>query len=87
MSKFDNDIAETLYGEHFPTDEIGSVQDFGWYGLFRTPFEGGTGGWILREDSQGFVDSSAYGSADELTKAWDYVVVQAMDFYAGADDE
>lgn len=85
--KFDNDISETLYADHFPTDEIGNVGDFGWYGLFKTPFLGGTGGWILFEDSQGFVDSAAYGSADELSKAWNCVVVQAMEYYADSDDE
>lgn len=49
-SKFENDLAERLYALT-PDEEIGSVQDAGWWGYFRQD----GGGVVLHEDTQGFV--------------------------------
>ena len=48
--KFSSDLAEQLYGET-PDEQSGSVDELGWFGLFRKERV------ILTEDSQGFVDA------------------------------
>lgn len=82
--KYDSDIAEQLSGET-PSDELGSVQDFGWYGLYlNEPISepGGTGGGtVLHEDSQGFVFAEQYDTDLEVNDRWHELQSLANDFY------
>ena len=69
-------LAEALYnvvGQGFEDDSLGSVEDFGWYGIIRRPhatFRTSDGfvtdgiGYILSEDSQGFFSYERMGLTD-----------------------
>lgn len=78
--KFDTPEAERLYGET-PDEELGSVQDFGWYGLYLAEMT------ILWEDSQGFVTSYAYFSTNNLLADWEELEGDAARFYGDEDAE
>lgn len=55
-------------------EELGDVQDFGWYGLFngiKVPGIKKKVYAIVSEDSQGFWDVYEYNSSKEVMKAWD----------------
>ena len=66
-TKFDSAETEALYEVSLdggPDEEIGSVDEQGWYGLMREER------CILHEDSQGFVDGTWFDTKDELEQAW-----------------
>lgn len=52
--------------------ELGSVQDFGWYGLLTNyrASDGSVRHVIAHESDQGFFDISEYDSAEEAQEAW-----------------
>ena len=76
MSKFDTPEAEALYLESTPDEEVGSVEDFGWYGLYRAEHV------ILYEDSQGFVTTfTAFDEGD-----WAALEVECAEFYGEYHD-
>lgn len=70
-SKFANEIAEKYYemsldGSH--DEEIGSVDELGWYAIFRAIDSTGKT-VIVHEDSQGFVDAEEY-TTEQGETAW-----------------
>lgn len=66
VHEVDRVTVENLY-QMTPEDEAGSVDEGGWYGLYRN--RNNSGGWILTEDSQGFVDATYY--EDGVQRVWD----------------
>lgn len=67
MSKFDSEKAERLYDEAaqgFADDEIGSVQELGWAGLFKSELA------YIVEDSQGFVWIEEFDTEADVEAAW-----------------
>lgn len=83
MSKFDSLLAEHLYGlslESQQDDEVGSVQELGWYGLFNQERA------ILWETNQGFVYAQDYDNDNALILAWAVVETEYRNFYAESDD-
>ena len=87
--KFPNDLAEALYQISLdgPDEEMGSVDEMGWYGLLLgiTPEEMGEFGqdvvdemegaqnFILSEDSYGFVDYEAFESEADAKARWEEI--------------
>ncbi len=61
------DWLDSLFGEQ-PTEEVGSVDELGWYGLVR--HEGRPGGLVLRQDEQGFRHVYETDSQAELDDLW-----------------
>lgn len=87
--KFPDELAEALYQLSLdgPDEEIGSVQEMGWYGLLLgvTPEEVGEYGeeaveqmegaqdFIISEDSQGFVDYESFESSADARYRWEEI--------------
>jgi hypothetical protein len=83
MSKFGNALAERLHEislEGGQDEEIGSVDELDWCGLFVKERA------ILVEDSQGFVDAIDYETEDELLKAWEGIEAMYSEYYGEDDD-
>jgi hypothetical protein len=66
--KFSSDLAEQLYGET-PDEQSGSVEELGWFGLFKKERA------ILTEDSQGFVDAEQYSTNEKLQEVWELLAL------------
>lgn len=67
----DQDLGETLHGITLDggcDEELGDVQDFGWYGLI-IGFDNGKG-YIVSEDNQGFFDYEEFPTYAAAEKAW-----------------
>lgn len=69
-------------------DEIGDVENFGWYGLFngltikgQGPFYG-----IISENNQGFVSGAWYKTEKEMKDKWDEII-QAYDEFMDDEEE
>lgn len=59
-------------------EELGDVQDFGWYGLIK-----GKRYWfIVSEDNYGFVDYVS-GTPEEIQKKWDTLEDEYSEFCEG----
>jgi hypothetical protein len=83
MSKFNNALAERLHeisleGGH--DDEIGSVDELGWAGLFLMEKA------ILIEDSQGFVDAEVFDTVQDVGIEWELIEKQYTEFWDAQDD-
>lgn len=63
----DPDWLDSLFGEQ-PAEVLGSVDELGWYGLVR--HEGRPGGYVLRQDEQGFRQVYETDSQEELDGLW-----------------
>jgi hypothetical protein len=63
-------LALALYGET-PDEEAGSVDDIGWYGLYRDE------GAILVEDSNGFVEILTFETPEAIALTW--AAVETLD--------
>jgi hypothetical protein len=63
----DPDWLDSLFGEQ-PSEQVGSVDELGWYGLVR--HEGRPGGYVLRQDEQGFRHVWETDSQAELDELW-----------------
>jgi len=66
--KFSSDLAEQLYGET-PDEQSGSVEELGWFGLFKKEQA------ILTEDSQGFVDVEQFSTETDLNECWELLAL------------
>jgi hypothetical protein len=63
----DPDWLDSLFGEQ-ASEEVGSVDELGWYGLVR--HDGRPGGYVLRQDEQGFRHVWETDSQAELDELW-----------------
>lgn len=82
--KFDNEITEKLYElslDGMVDEELGDVQDFGWYGLMKDTGVPDASYAILHEDSQGFVYSYTYPSLEEVIIVWTKLEEEERLFY------
>lgn len=79
MSKFSSPLAEHLYSLSLDSEQdeqIGSVDELGWFALFRGYLA------ILESDSQGFVAAAQFDNEETLQRAWDETVRQYEDYDA-----
>ena len=80
--KFEGEMYATRYAYENPDDDLGSVDELGWYGYFsgkiknRGPFH-----ILVWEDSNGFVGSRFFDSESELQDAWSQVESEYSDYY------
>ena len=96
--KFSDTVAEALYEMTMEgaDEEVGDVQDFGWYGFldFRDePIEVEEDGEvtkyygaIVNEDNSGFFSHKLYTHIDMAILEWSDVMEEAAEFY-GEDEE
>ena len=78
MSKFNSELAETLYEQSLecgPDEEIGSVDELGWFGLFEDELV------ILQEDSQGFVYAHQQANLNQNRLFWAIVENSYRNYY------
>ena len=68
--KYNSDLAERLY-EETPDEQSGSVDELGWFGLFREEKA------ILTQDSQGFVDAEQFDSDEKLQEVWELLALSS----------
>jgi len=82
----DQDLGERLYDsslEGGTDDQVGSVGDLGWYGLF-TDFEGRH--FIVNEDENGFFGYEEFDSAEDANRTFAQIEDQYDSWYAGSED-
>jgi hypothetical protein len=68
--KYSTDLAERLY-EDTPDEQTGSVDELGWFAMFREEKV------ILTEDSQGFVDAEQFDSDEKLQEVWELLALSS----------
>jgi len=88
-------FAKALYDavlEGGTDDEVGDVQDFGWYGkvdlgdLNIKESGNPVAGAIVHEDSSGFFTYSTYPRKDEFEQDWNEIIAEAQEYYDEGDD-
>lgn len=91
ISKYDTRTAERLDEDGFgPDEEIGSVDELGWYGLYLPSL--GDGYWleepvILYNNSQGFVYTITEDSGGTIEEKWSEILREYDEFYHTVDDD
>ena len=82
-TKFDSEITEKLYELSLDgtSEELGNVQDFGWYGLLLNTGIENAEYAILYEDSNGFVYSYIYQSENAIMEEWESLQIQERIYY------
>lgn len=71
LGKFEGEMYAGRYAYENVDDELGDVQDFGWYGNFSRKIKGcGPFHIIVRENSQGFVYGEFFDTEAAMRKAW-----------------
>ena len=68
--KYSTELAERLSKET-PDEQAGSVDELGWFGLFREEKA------ILTEDSQGFVDVEQFDTDEKLQEVWELLALSS----------
>jgi|TARA_B110001454_G_scaffold136606_1_gene126960 hypothetical protein len=68
--KYSTELAERL-SEETPDEQAGSVDELGWFGLFREEKA------ILTEDSQGFVDAEQFDTDEKLQEVWELLALSS----------
>ena len=68
--KYSTELAERL-SEETPDEQAGSVDELGWFGLFREEKA------ILTEDSQGFVDVEQFDTDEKLQEVWELLALSS----------
>ena len=82
LGKFEGGTYATRFAYDNPDDEIGSVDELGWYGKFSGKIKGrGPFHIIVNEDSQGFVSGEMFKSEKELNKAWREIEKEYETYY------
>lgn len=83
------DIGKKLYemvGEGGQDDELGDVQDFGWYGLITDTGIKDASHVIVHEDSQGFFDYTSYDTEREARADWAKLESEYGDFMGDEEE-
>lgn len=79
--KFEGETYAGRYAYENVDDELGDVQDFGWYGNFSGKIKGrGPFHIIVREDSQGFVYGEFFDTKEKMLKNWSRIEKEYNDF-------
>lgn len=71
-SKYQDALTEKLYNRYLngaTDEEIGSVDELGWFGLFRNM----RGGHIIMQDIFGNVYRESFRSTKKLEERWSYI--------------
>jgi hypothetical protein len=69
--KFEGETYAAKFAYDYPDDEIGSVDELGWYGKFSGKIKGrGPFHIIVNENSDGFVSGTFYDTPSQLKRAW-----------------
>jgi len=72
--KYEGELFLTRYASENPDDELGDVQDFGWYGNFSGKVKGrGPFHLIVAEDSQGFVTGQTFPTEQAMRAEWERI--------------
>lgn len=86
--KYEGELYATRYAHENPDDELGDVQDFGWFGRFSGKIKGrGPFHIITQEDNNGFVYGKFYETESELNDAWDDIETEYAEFGEGEDND
>ena len=84
-------VVQWLYdqaGQSFLDDELGAVDDFGWYGKFSGKIKGrGPFHAICTEDNQGFFSVTWITSEAALDATWSMLETNYDDFCNEEDEE
>lgn len=84
--KFEGETYAGRYAYENVDEELGDVQDFGWYGNFSGKIKGrGPFHIITREDSQGFVYGEFYDTEKQMRAAWRRLEREYEKFNEGAE--
>jgi hypothetical protein len=69
--KFEGETYAAKFAYDYPDDEIGSVDELGWYGKLSGKIKGrGPFHIIVNENSDGFVSGTFYDTPSQLKRAW-----------------
>jgi hypothetical protein len=86
----DLDAAESLYDQvmqSFQDDEVGSVQELGWYGLILNSGIPGAEIAIVNEDSNGFFTYQVFDNEADAYNRWEKIQEMYEDYYEDSEDE
>lgn len=85
--KFEGELYLTRFAYENVDDELGDVQDFGWYGRMSGKVKGrGPFHIIVHEDSQGFVSGDRYDTEAEMMRDWRKLEREYEKFSKGQDE-
>jgi hypothetical protein len=80
FGKFDTHLAEYAYQN--PDEQLGSVDELGWYGMLYGKVKGrGPFYVIVKEDSQGFVTAETYETEKEMRRVWGLIERDYEEYY------
>jgi hypothetical protein len=86
--KFEGETYAARFAYENPDEEMGSVDELGWWGKFSGKIKGkGPFHIIVREDSQGFVYGEFYDTKKELESTWARFEREYEQFYADQGEE
>lgn len=86
--KFEGELHVTRYAHENYDEDIGDVQELGWYGRFSGPIKGrGPFHIIVRENDQGFVYGKLYDSEQQINADWGEIVKEYEKLYEERGDE
>lgn len=80
----DDETLDSLFGTT-PDEQIGSVDEDGWFAIVRLPFE--PGGVLLCQNDLGFRNFVRVTSDEELAVLWDEVQGRYAEYYDEVDGE
>jgi hypothetical protein len=85
--KFEGETYIARYVHEEPDEDIGSVDELGWYGRFSGKIKGrGPFHLYVFEGSQGFVTASFFDTKAELDDAWDEIEAAYSNYYDEGDE-
>lgn len=84
--KFGGELYATQYAYENADEDLGDVQDFGWYGFFSGKIKGrGPFHIIVFENSQGFVTGERYSTEKAAREVWQRIEDEYAEFYEGEE--
>lgn len=86
--KFEGEKYATRYAYENPDEEIGSMDELGWYGRFSGSIKGrGPFLIIVNENSDGFVTGEFFPDRKEFDRAWRNIGREYEKFYESESAE
>lgn len=77
------EVLYTITMESGCSEDLGDVQDYGWYGLIH----GNRWSWIVKENSQGFFDYEQFDCAADADATWAQIEDDYQAYMAESDQE
>jgi hypothetical protein len=85
--KFEGETYVARFAYENPDEDIGSVDELGWYGRFSGKLKGrGPFHLTVYEGSEGFVTASFFDTKAELDDAWAEIESAYSDYYDESDE-